>query len=218
MSGRLLASSADGRLRRATLARRPAAAVLRIMRTQLRTFTLLVVVLALGLPSAAFASGTEVIRDCAQDGKLDKKYSDKELREAEQNLPNDIDEYTDCRQAIRDAMAGGNGNKGGAPPNGVMTPSGAIAGSHDDVNALKGVTARAAKGKRAPVTIDGREVLPGNAGLGGVLGGLAGANDMPLSLVLAIAALAVLAVVTAFLAAREKGPLVRRVALRFLGR
>lgn len=218
MSSRLLASSLDGRLRRAQLARRPAAPVLRIMRLQLRTLSLLVVVLALGLSSAAFASGTDVIRDCAQDGKLNKKYSDKELREAEKNLPNDIDEYTDCRQVIRDAMAGGNGNTGGAPPNGVLTPSGAIAGSPQDVSALEGVTARAAKGKRAPVTINGREVLPGNAGLGGVLGGLAGANDMPFSLVLAIVALAVLAVVTAFLAAREKVPLVRRVALRFLGR
>lgn len=188
------------------------------MQTQLRTLSLLVVVLVLGLSSAAFASGSDVIRDCAQDGKLDKKYSPKELRDAERNLPNDIDEYTDCRQAIRDAMGGGNGNTGGAPPNGVMTPSGAIAGSPDDVNALKGLTNRAGKGKRAAVSIDGREVLPGNAGLGGVLGGLAGANDMPLSLVLAIVALAGLAVVTAFLAAREKVPLVRRVALRFLGR
>lgn len=188
------------------------------MQTQLRTLSLLVVVLVLGLSSAAFASGKDVIRDCAQDGKLDKKYSQKELRDAEQNLPNDIDEYTDCRQAIRDAMAGGNGNTGGAPPNGVMTPSGAIAGSPDDVNALQGVTSRAAKGKRAAVSINGRDVLPGNAGLSGVLGGLAGANDMPLSLVFAIAALAILAVVTAFLAAREKVPLVRRVALRFLGR
>ena len=188
------------------------------MHLKLRTLSLLLVAFLLGLPVAARASSDDVIRDCAQDGKLDKKYSDKELREAEANLPNDIDEYTDCRQAIRAAMSGGNGNKGGAPPNGVMTPSGAIAGSPDDVKALRDVTARAATGKRPAVAIGGRQVLPGNAGLGGVLGGLAGSNDMPTSLALAIAALAILAVVTAFLAAREKFPRVRRAALRVLGR
>lgn len=185
---------------------------------QLRTLTILVAVLVLGLPAAAHASGADVIKDCAQDGKLDKKYSNKELRDAERNLPNDIDEYTDCRQAIRNAMAGGNGNTGGAPPNGLMTPSGAIAGSPSDVNALGALTTQASKGKRGTVAIDGEQVLPGNAGLGGVLGGLAGANSMPLSLLLALVALALLAVVTALLAAREKLPQVRRVALRVLGR
>jgi hypothetical protein len=188
------------------------------MRLQLRTLTILVAALVLGLPAAARASGSDVIKDCAQDGKLDKKYSQKELRDAEQNLPNDIDEYTDCRQAIRNAMAGGSGNKGGAPPNGLVTPSGAIAGSPGDVTALNALTAQSLKGKRGAVHIGGQAILPGNAGLGGVLGGLAGANDLPLSLILAIAALAILAVVTAFLAAREKLPQARRVALRILGR
>lgn len=159
-----------------------------------------------------------MIRDCAQDGVLNKHYSQKQLRDALKNLPSDIDEYTDCRAVITAAMSGGNGDTGGAPPNGIMTPSGAIAGSPADIQALNNLTASAEKGKRSRVSIGGKEIIPGNAGLTGVLGGLAGSNGMPASLIAAIAALLVLAVVTAYLAAREKLPLIRRVALRVLGR
>jgi hypothetical protein len=186
---------------------------------RIRTLPALLVVLLLGAPTPAWASGSDAIRDCAQDGHLDKKYSQKELRDAYSNLPSDIDEYTDCRQVIRAAMGGGNGNTGGAPPNGIMTPSGAIAGSQADVEALNQLTTNAAKRKHAPaIAIAGQKIEPGNAGLGGVLGGLAGSNGMPASLVAAIAALAILAVVTAYLGAREKLPLVRRLALRIFGR
>jgi hypothetical protein len=185
---------------------------------QLRTSLVVIAVLLLGLPAAARASGSDVIRDCAQDGQLNKHYTQKELQSALNNLPSDIDEYTDCRSVIRAAMGGGNGDKGGAPPNGIMTPSGAIAGSPADVQALAQVTSQAAKGKPPAVTIGGKRVLPGNAGLSGVLGGLAGSNGMPASLTATIVALLVLAVVVAYLAAREKFPHVRRVALRILGR
>jgi hypothetical protein len=186
---------------------------------QLRTLITLVAVLVLGIPAAAQASGSDVIRDCAQDGQLNKHYSQAELQDGYDNLPSDIDEYTDCRSVIRNAMGGGNGNTGGAPPNGIMTPSGAIAGSPQDVQALNDLTARAAKNKRVrPIKIAGQAIEPGNAGLGGVLGGLAGSNGMPASLVAAIAVLVVLAVATAYLAAREKVPFVRSVALRIFSR
>src|SRR5262249_41478916 len=140
------------------------------------------------------------IRDCAQDGVLNKHYSQSDLQSALDNLPSDIDEYTDCRAVIRAAMGGGNGNTGGAPPNGIYTPSGAIAGSPADVQALNTVTANAAKGKVAAVKIGGQKVLPGNAGLSGVLGGLAGSNGMPGSLIAAISCLLILAVVVGYLA------------------
>jgi hypothetical protein len=187
----------------------------------IRTSVALVAVLALGavgLPAFAQASSDDVIKDCAQDGKLDKHYSQRELRKAEQNLPSDIDEYTDCRSVIRAAMGGGSGSTGAAPPNGIVTASGAVAGSPEDVAALEQLTAGAAKGKHPHVSVGGKQLVPGNAGLSGVLSGLQGANGMPTSLVLAIAALVILAIVTAYLAAREKVPLVRRVALRVLGR
>ena len=185
----------------------------------LRTSFALVAVLVLGLPAAARASGSDVIRDCADDGKLDKHYSQKELLSAQRNLPSDIDEYTDCRSVIRAALHGGSGSPGGPGPAGsIVTPSGAVAASPADVAALAAVQDKSGKGKRRPIAIGGEKVTPGNAGLGGPLAGLAGSNGMPASLVAAIAALLVLAVVTAYLAAREKFPAVRRVALRVFSR
>lgn len=188
------------------------------MRLHFRTSLVVIAVLVLGLPAAAQASGSDVIRDCAQDGVLNKAYTQKELRDAYNNLPSDIDEYTDCRQVIRAAMGGGNGDTGGSPPNGILTPSGAVAASPQDVQALTDLTNKAVKGKRPAVRIGKQQVLPGNAGLSGVLGGLAGSNGMPTSLIVAIAALIVLAVVTAYLAVREKAPHIRDVALRVFGR
>src|SRR4051794_24783267 len=216
--GGLLASGIDGRIRLALLGQR-APRRTRTMRRQLRTLLAITAVLVLGVPAAAQADGSAVIRDCAQDGQLNKHYSQKDLQDAYDNLPSDIDEYTDCRSVIRSAMGGGNGNTGGAPPNGIMTPSGAIAGSPQDVQALNQITANAVKRKHAPtIAIAGQKVEPGNAGLTGVFGGLAGSNGMPPSLIAAIIALSILAVVTAYLAAREKLPHARRAALRIFSR
>jgi hypothetical protein len=189
------------------------------MRMHLRTSLVLLAVLLLGLPAAARASGSDVIRDCADDGKLDKQYTQKELQDAERNLPSDIDEYTDCRQAIRSAMHGGSGNPGGPGPAGaIITASGAVAASQNDINTLSALQNDSVKGKPHPVTIGGQKITPGSAGLSGPLAGLAGANGMPPSLLTAIAVLLALAVVTTYLAAREKFPALRRVALRVFGR
>jgi hypothetical protein len=215
---RLLACCADGRTLLAQRQRRRPL-LFRTMRVHLRTSLVIIAVLLLGLPAAAQASGEQVIRDCAQDGKLDKQYSQSDLRDAERNLPSDIDEYTDCRSVIRAQMSGGSGNPGGPGPAGaIITASGAVAASQSDVNALTAIQQGSEKGKRPTIHVGTHKIEPGNAGLGGPLAGLAGANGMPPALVATIAALLILAVVTAYLAAREKVPLVRRVALRVLGR
>jgi uncharacterized membrane protein YgcG len=83
------------------------------MLTRLITLAL-TLVLALALPALAQASGDDVIRDCAQDGDLDQDYSDKELEDAERNMPSDIDQYSDCRDVIRQAQAGGRGSTDGS--------------------------------------------------------------------------------------------------------
>jgi hypothetical protein len=80
-------------------------------------------VAGLALPAVAAAQGgDEVIRDCAQDGDLDKEYSDEELEEAEENMPSDVDAYSNCRDVIRAAQAGGRGGSeqvGGAGTGGT---------------------------------------------------------------------------------------------------
>ena len=186
---------------------------------QLRTSLALVAVLLLGLPAAAHASGADVIRDCAQDGKLDKHYTLKELQNANANLPSDIDEYTDCRAVIRAAMHGGSGNPGGPGPAGaIITASGAVAASQQDINQLAALQKKLAKGSGPAVAIAGQKVVPGDSGATGLLAGLAASNGMPSPLIATIAVLLVLAVVTTYLAARDKFPAVQRVASRLFGR
>lgn len=83
------------------------------MLTKLITLALTLLV-ALALPVLAHASGDDVIRDCAEDGDLDQDYSDEELEDAERNMPSDIDQYSDCRDVIQQAQAGGRGSTDGS--------------------------------------------------------------------------------------------------------
>jgi len=97
--------------------------------TLTRLITLLsALLIALAIPASATASGDDVIRDCAQDGDLDKEYSDEELDDAEQNLPSDVDSYSNCRDVIRAAQTGGRGSKDGVG-SGSGTGGGASGGS-----------------------------------------------------------------------------------------
>src|SRR3954451_18279229 len=83
------------------------------MRLRLRIASALALLLVLAVPGLAHASGSAVIKDCA-DGSIDKSYSQKDYADALANLPADLDEYTDCRSQIqRKQLGGGGGSTGG---------------------------------------------------------------------------------------------------------
>jgi hypothetical protein len=73
------------------------------------------VVLLLLAPGASAASRSEILRDCETDGTLDGTYTPTEIRDARNNIPDDIDEYTDCRDVLSRATLGG-GSSGGSDP------------------------------------------------------------------------------------------------------
>ncbi|WP_205696661.1 hypothetical protein [Conexibacter sp. SYSU D00693] len=188
----------------------------------------LALVAALAAPGAAFASAEDVILDCGDDGKLSKTYSQAELRDALKELPTDIDEYTDCRDIIRDARLGGAGGGGGNDASGGgggAAGGGGGGGSVDDPTAgagglltdpLKDATdqekaaveqARQTGGTN-PVQIGGKTVQPGKVGMGELSSG----GDVPTPLVgvlvlLALAAGAGGAIAgRRFVAGRRGGP------------
>jgi hypothetical protein len=157
-------------------------------RTRLWTALVLALLCALALPAAASASGAQVIRDCADDGHLSKTYSPADLRKALEDLPTDIDEYTDCRDVIRRAQLGVAGGGGG---NGAGGAGGAPAAPVADPLASATPQERAAFEKAVaeggkPVVIDGRPVTAG------ALGGSAVNNlfDLPAPLLAVLALLA----------------------------
>jgi hypothetical protein len=150
--------------------------------------------LALALASPALAAGRgQIIRDCADDGQLQGKYTQSELRDARQNLPSDVAEYTDCADVLRRAElpdrdqggAGGGGNGGG----GGSAASGGGGGggpSTPTTDAERRELAKAATSGGAAVEVGGRSIVPGAAGLGGD----AASNDVPVALIVVLALLA----------------------------
>jgi hypothetical protein len=128
-----------------------------------RTTTTLVAVLAaftVAVP-AAFSSPISVIRDCSEDGVLNGKYSPSELDGALEQLPSDLDEYTDCRAVIRRAQLGSAGDKHRAGKRPAVA---------DRVDATAPPTAgeqrevEKARGSDSSVRIGGTGVRPGESG------------------------------------------------------
>lgn len=189
-----------------------------------RHIALMLVALAVAVPAPAAASDyNDVIRDCNEDGDLDRNYSDRELREAEQKLPSDIDEYTDCRAVIRAARGRGSRRGGGGPGFGGSLPGGTgsaeEAATPEDRTALdeaKRDRSPAAR-ERAAVTIDGARVVPGGDD-GEFEAARTAANELPLAVLLVLICVAALAAAIALAAATRRWPRIARGPLRLLRR
>jgi hypothetical protein len=100
---------------------------------------------ALLLAPAAFAQGNpeakriDILRDCQDDGMLTPGYKPTDLRDARNNIPAELDEYSDCRDVLTRAIAkatagsgpGGTGTGGGAGGGtlgGTTTDGGTLSG------------------------------------------------------------------------------------------
>src|SRR3954451_3797846 len=94
----------------------------------MRKLITLTFVLVLSQSAAAFASGSAVIRDCTDDGRLQGHYSQRDLRDALDSIPSDVDEYTNCRDIIRRAAFNGAGSSGGGSSKGGSGGGGAAGG------------------------------------------------------------------------------------------
>ena len=164
----------------------------------------------LALTANAFASADQVIRDCARDGKLDRNYSNSELRKARNNLPSDLDEYSDCRDVIASAIKGGS-NRGlgaGSPGVGATDPAGEAAAQAQDQNDLAAVAA--GKGEKPSVNVGGTQLQPDRSGFFNVGGA---ANEVPLPLLLALILLSLFALASALGAVRDRVPALASVPL-----
>jgi hypothetical protein len=84
-----------------------------------RNLIALGVLAVLAMPAPALASPEQVLRDCNWDGKLDRTYSNEDLRKAKDNLPSDSDEYSDCSEVIASAIKSGSDRGHGAGSPGV---------------------------------------------------------------------------------------------------
>jgi hypothetical protein len=141
------------------------------------------------LPATTWASGDAVIRDCTDDGVIQGKYSQKDYANALNNLPTDVDEYTDCRDVIKRAQAGGLGGGGGGAGGGGGGAGAAAPGSDPLATATPAeraaIEAARSKGAASPISIGGKLVQPGQLGFGG----LGSPTKLPASLIAVLIAL-----------------------------
>jgi hypothetical protein len=151
--------------------------------------------LALLAPSAAAQSTRiKILRECAEDGRLTGDYTAQQIRDARSNIPDDIDEYTDCRDVLTRALlsraggdsnsGGGGGATGGGTGGGTGTGGGGGNGGEmltPSTDADREALDTAGKATQTPVEVSGARVTPGSAG--------ELRNDLPTTLIVLLALL-----------------------------
>jgi len=173
-------------------------------------------------PGVAQASPQGVIQDCAKDGKLDHQYSLSDLKKAEQQLPTDVDEYTNCRDVINQAEVAASGGHSKGSTHGALSSAGtgsgggggSAAASPSDVKALAHATKHSA-GKAPTLSVGGQDVTPGSPG---VLKSAASVNTLPTPVLLALIAVGLLTAAGGGVAIARRFPEVAGAALRIFRR
>jgi hypothetical protein len=200
------------------------------MRRNRLAYTLATMLVALiALPTFAYAArGSAVVRDCQDDGHIDGHYSQQDYADAENNLPSDVDQYSDCRDAIKQARAAagggsGGGGAGGGGTNGtggspkphagnpaLETKSGAYAPSQSDKAAYDRARAEAA----TEASLPGGLAIPS----AGDFKPAGATNSIPLPVLLALVAVGLLVAATTALVARRRLPDLTSAARRIIRR
>jgi hypothetical protein len=155
--------------------------------------------LALTHVAPAHASPASVIRDCSEDGVLNGKYSQSELDGALEQLPSDLDEYTDCRAVIRSAQLGSAGRKHRAA-RGASAAERVDAGAPASNDEQKEIADAAGSGDA--VRIGGAGVRPGQSGKPFNSAGFG--TDLPSLVLIVLIALAGVFAAGAVLAVRRR--------------
>jgi hypothetical protein len=136
-----------------------------------RLLLVMALTLLVAAPAAMADTRSDIIVDCYDDGDLDGNYSPSEIRDARNNLPADIDQYSDCRDVLARAV-GGSGDKqigggggggdalGGGGGGGGGGPSEPLAPSGPEEQAA--LAQAAASGGDAAVQVGDRTVVPGS--------------------------------------------------------
>jgi hypothetical protein len=128
------------------------------------------------LGASTKAGGNRLIRDCAKDGEINGHYTQAQYTYAINHIPTDLDEYTNCKDAIKAARAaaaagpkGGGGGTGAGAIAGGFNPgiTGALANNTGiPTPAEQSAITNAAKTPGAPIDIGGGPpITPGGPGI-----------------------------------------------------
>ena len=155
----------------------------------------MVLTLLVAVPAAKAGTRANIVADCYDDGKLDGNYSPSEIRDARNNLPADIDQYSDCRDVLARAL-GGSGDKalGGGAGGGALGGGGGGGRTRRRTSprAARRSSRRSTRPRPAAATSRSRSattVVPGAAGLASD----AAQNAIPVTVLVALILLGLVA-------------------------
>ena len=201
----------------------------------MRRTILLALVAALLVVPNAFAAGTttEILRDCTDDGILQGTYTAAQLRTARDNIPAELNEYSDCKDVLSRAISqkaaassagggGGSGSSGSSSTGGGSNSSAGTGNATPDATTTPAPTATPrpaippgppttddtnaiaqALSGPQPVEVTGHAVSPGETRLAASIG----RNSLPSSMFVVFGLLAVSALIALGM------PLIRRRVL-----
>jgi len=164
----------------------------------------ILVALAVIAPAQASANALDVQRDCADSDVFEREHSKASLKAALRELQADAEEYTDCGQMIRDALAamkGGGGGGGASIASNDLDGDGVISPEEEQIAEEKAEKRKERAKKQAEKARDllaakGFEVDEGDDDSSGTVAtaGGGGGGSSSLGLILAIVALACAAI------------------------
>ena len=133
-----------------------------------RLLTLSGLILLLAAAPASAGVREQILREC-QGGRITGNYTPKQLRDARQHIPTDIDEYSDCRDVLAQAAltgrggSGGNGSPVSSAPGGVVADTGRSPLTASDPGETAALdTARLQSDKQS---VGNEALIPGATGL-----------------------------------------------------
>ncbi len=161
------------------------------------------------VPAAAHANYKDLLKDACRDQKVNGTYSQKDYRDALDNLPADADQYTDCRAVLTAAQlaaagaqgssgGGGGGGGGSSQPNSVPAAGGAIRSRprrRPRRPPSRRPPSRPRRPAHGPVDVGGVRIEPSALGAGRPVAASISDLPAPLLVALGLLALAVLAAV-----------------------
>jgi hypothetical protein len=189
--------------------------------TPRRLAVLVALIAALAAPAAARADAQAVIKDCAEDGQIDGTYSNSDLKKARAQLPSDLDEYTDCRDAIAARIAansrtksskgatvppiatGGSssgGGFGGPPGSTATTPAAVQQQQAQDQAQFDQLKKNVQSGGPPSISVGGQQISPA----AGPFAPASAVNELPISVLLALLGVALLGAVAGLISIRRR--------------
>ena len=166
-----------------------------------RLLTLSGLILLLAAPTASAGVREKILREC-QDGRITGHYTPKQLRDARNHIPTDVDEYSDCRDVLAQATLSGRGGGGKSShasnaPGGVQPSTGRAPLTAQDP--VESQTLNTARLKSEAQSVGDQSLIPGATGLNAAV-----RHELPTPVLVALILLGLCASAATFASVRRR--------------